>query len=86
MKTKYVEKIAYIEESLKSAHKRIDKTDVLAQTVSGIASNSEAMQRDITDIYARIKTIEEKPARRWELMVSAVITTLVGVLIGYFFA
>lgn len=83
MDINYAEKIAHIEESVKSAHKRIDGIDTLTQSVYELASSIKAMQRDITDMSGRIKTIEEKPAKRWDLIVSTVITTIVGVVIGY---
>lgn len=82
MDINYAERLAHIEESVKSAHKRIDGIDTLTQSVYELASSIKAMQRDITDMSGRIKTIEEKPAKRWDLIVSAVITTAVGVLIG----
>lgn len=83
MDINYAEKIAHIEESVKSAHKRIDGIDTLTQSVYELASSIKAMQRDITDMSGRIRTIEEKPAKRWDLIVSTVITTIVGVAIGY---
>lgn len=83
MDINYAERLAHIEESVKSAHKRIDGIDTLTQSVYELASSIKAMQRDITDMSGRIKTIEEKPAKRWDLIVSAVITTLTGAVIGY---
>ena len=79
------EKIAHIEESLKSAHKRIDHIDALAKSVYELASSIKTMQHDITDMSGRIKTIEEKPAKRWDLVITTAITTIVGIVIGYFF-
>lgn len=78
------EKVAHIEESVKSAHKRIDGIDALTRSVYELASSIKTMQHDISDISGRIKTIEEKPAKRWDLVVSTVITTFVGAVIGYF--
>ncbi len=83
MDINYAEKIAHIEESVKSAHKRIDDMGELTQSVYELAASIKSMQRDITDMSSRIKTIEEKPAKRWDLIVSTVITTIVGVLVGY---
>lgn len=79
------DKIAHLEESLKSAHKRIDSIDSLAKSVYEIASSLKEMKNDITDMSGRIKVIEEKPAKRWDLIVSASITAVVGVIIGYLF-
>lgn len=83
MDINYAEKIAHIEESVKSAHKRIDDMGELTQSVYELAASIKSMQRDITDMSSRIKTIEEKPAKRWDLIVSTAITTIVGVVIGY---
>ena len=32
-----------------------------------------------------VKTIGKKPAKRWDLVVTTVITTIVGIVIGYLF-
>ena len=79
------DKIAHIEESVKSAHKRIDSMEKLTESVYKLASSIETMQNDITDMSGRIKTIEEKPAKRWDLVVTSGITTIVGIIIGYLF-
>lgn len=82
MDINYAEKIAHMEESLKSANKRIDELGELTQSVYELASSIKIMQSNIADMSGRIKTIEEKPAKRWELIVSTVITTIVGIVIG----
>ena len=43
------------------------------------------MQHDINEMSGRLKTVEEKPAKRWDLVATTTITTLVGILIGYLF-
>lgn len=86
MDINYAEKIAHIEESLKSAHKRIDGIDALTKSVYELASSIKTMQRDISDMSGRLKTIEEKPAKRWDLVLTTVITTIVGIVIGYLFS
>lgn len=78
------EKVAHIEESVKSAHKRIDGIDALTKSVYELASSIKTMQHDITEMSGRLKTIEDKPAKRWDLIVSTIITTFVGAVIGYF--
>ena len=79
------EKIAHIEESVKSAHKRIDGIDALTKSVYELASSIKTMQHDINDMSGRLKTVEEKPAKRWELIITSSITTIVGIVIGYLF-
>lgn len=72
----------YMEESLKSAHKRLDEIGELTQSVYELAASIKVMQGNITDISGRIKTIEDKPAKRWELIISTIITTVAGVVSG----
>ena len=79
------EKMAHIEESLKAAHKRIDGVEVLTNSVYELALSIKTMQHDVADMSERIKTIEEKPAKRWDLIISAAITSVVGVIVGYLF-
>lgn len=59
--TELIEKIAHIEESVKSAHKRIDETKELTESVYKLATSIEAMQNDIKESKKRIEKIEDKP-------------------------
>ena len=77
------DKVAHIEESVKSAHKRIDGMETLTKSVYELAASIKAMQHDITDMSGRLKTIEEKPGKRWDLVITALITGVVGALIGH---
>lgn len=84
-KLDFTEKIAHMEESLKSAHKRIDGIDKLTESVYELASSIKTMQRDITNMSGRLRTIEDKPAKRWDLVLTTALTTIVGLVIGYLF-
>ena len=79
-----VDKIAHIEESLKSAHKRIDSIDSLTKSVYELASSIKTMQHDISDMSGRIRIIEEKPAKRWDIFVTAIISAVGSFVVGYF--
>lgn len=82
-KVDITEKVAHIEESTKSAHKRIDDIKKLIDSVYEIASSVKSMQTTIFNMDGRLKVIEEKPAKRWDLIVTSAITTIVGIAIGY---
>ena len=77
------EKMAHIEESVKSAHKRIDDIEKLTQSVYELAASIKTMQTSITNMSDRLKTVEEKPGKRWDLIVTCGITAIVGGVIGY---
>ncbi len=70
-----------LESSTKSAHKRIDSIEVLTKSVYELATSVKAMQKDLTEITERIRTVEETPKRRWDLVVSALISGIVGFLL-----
>ena len=55
----------------------------LALSVKELAVNMNVMNEKQEDQNKRLSVLENKPARRWELVVELVITTLVGALIGF---
>ena len=77
------EKIAHLDESVKSAHKRIDGIEKLTQSVYELAASIKTMQSSITDMSGRLKTVEDKPSKRWETIISSGISAVVGGVIGY---
>lgn len=77
------ERLTAVEQSTKSAHHRIDTLDKLTESVHIIATETKAMREDVNDITERVDEIEKKPNKRYETVVTAIITALVGGLIGY---
>ena len=78
------ERLTVVEQSTKSAHHRLDSLDKLTESVHIIATETKAMREDVNDITERVYEIEKKPNKRYETVVAAIITALVGGLIGYF--
>ena len=76
------ERLTAVEQSTKSAHHRLDSLDKLTESVH--ITETKAMREDVNDITERVDEIEKKPNKRYETVVTAVITALVGGLIGYF--
>lgn len=80
--------IAHLEESVKSAHKRLDELAGLTQAVYTLAANIENMQKDVTKMSDRLREVEAMPAKRWNLVVTTIITgvvsAVIGAVIGYF--
>lgn len=50
--------------------------------VEVLATNIQAMTDEIKKQGARLEAIEQKPAKRWDAVVGAIITGIVGVLLG----
>ncbi len=84
------ERLTSNEASVKSAHHRIDNLEKLADSVnnlalstSQIASETKALREDYNKADAELQELKDKPIRRYETFVTAVITTLCGGIIGY---
>ena len=78
------ERLTAVEQSTKSAHHRLDSLDKLTESVHIIATETKAMREDVNDITVRLEVIEKRRNKRYETVVGAILTALVGGLIGYF--
>ena len=77
------ERLTAVEQSTKSAHHRLDSLDRLTESVHILATETKAMREDVSDITSRVDEIEKLPTKRYETVVGAIITVLVGAVIGY---
>lgn len=82
------EKLAAVDSRAKSNTKRLDRLEArqdalekLAASVEVLASKQEQTDRDIREIKADVKTLVEKPGRRWDRIVDKIIFAVVGALI-----
>lgn len=78
------------DENIKSLKRRMGKVEEqskainnLAMSVKELAINMNTMNEKQEEQGKRLAELEAKPARRWEQIVSLIITTLVGALLGY---
>ena len=77
------ERIATAESSIKSAHHRIDRIDHLADSIHSLASEMREMRSDFANVLGRVDNIEQKPVKRYELIVNTGITAGISGLAGY---
>lgn len=84
------ERLTAGEQSIKSAHHRIDSLEKLADSVhnlaiatSKVADETKALREDYEEADERIEVLESKPAKRYETFVTAILTGLGTGLIGY---
>lgn len=87
--TELREKVAHLEERGKSNTHRIDYLEgkvedihELATSVKLMVAEMKAMRSDVSNIDSRLKTVEEKPAKNWDKLVSTIIGTVVGAIAG----
>jgi hypothetical protein len=51
-----------------------------------IITKQEEQDRRIEKVEKKVDEISEKPAKRWDIVVTASLTTVIGLLIGAFLA
>ena len=63
--------------------KRQEDITELVRSISAIAQKQTDMDADMKEIKADVKSISQKPARRWEAVVEKALLTVVAALVGW---
>ncbi len=71
---------------LEALSARQDSLEKLANTLAILASEQEHIKTDVQEIRQTVKTLAERPAKRWELLLEKGLGTLIAALAGYFLA
>ena len=86
-----MQKIIETEQSVKSAHHRIDKVEnevgeikELTIAVKEIAMETKKNREDLNKMDNRIKNMEDKPAKSWENLKWLIVTGIVTAVLGFF--
>ena len=81
--------LAHLEEREKSNTHRIDKLEEevseikdLTIAVKEIATETKHMREEQNNMSKRLSTIEEKPAKNWDKIITTTVGTIVGALVG----
>ena len=69
---------------LDDVEKRQDNLDKLTTSVSLLAEREERMESDVKEIKSDVKTLAEKPAKRWEAVVEKALLAVVAAVVAYF--
>ncbi len=87
------ERLTAGEQSIKSAHHRIDSLEEMSKSIKDlaiataqIATETKALREDYVKADARIESLESKPVKRYETFVTAIITGLATGIVGYLLA
>lgn len=62
---------------------QVEKITSLAMSIERMATSIEHMTDELKTQGIRIANLEQKPADRWEKIINAVLTAVVGVFIGW---
>lgn len=83
-------RVQHIEDDIQAHKEELDKqADILkdiqklSASVSVLANNMELMLKEQKNQNARLQTLENKPAKRWDAVVDKIVMLIVGGLVGY---
>lgn len=71
---------------LDKVEERQDNLEELVVTVKTLAVREQQVENDVKEIKSDVKTLTNKPAKRWEELVSKVILTIVAAVVGFVLA
>ena len=86
----HAQRLSAVEESAKSAHKRLDELISLSDSVKNLAISTAKMaeqMKTLTDNSAKldqkISDLELKPGKRWETVAMQIVQLLIAGVVGY---
>lgn len=86
----HAQRLSAVEESAKSAHKRIDALDSLTQSVNNLAISVSEMavgmrqlEKSSANLSQKIDCLEAAPGKRWDLIVTEIIKLIVAAAAGF---
>lgn len=71
---------------LEELEKRQDNLDDLVSTVKVLAVREEAVENDVKEIKADVKSLTSKPAERWDSLVDKIIWAVAGAVVAFILA
>lgn len=88
--TEVAQNVEKIDQRCRSNTHRIDEmqsdlknlTDLTA-SVKVLATKQENVESDVREIKTDVKALTEKPGKRWDTIVAAVVTAIVAGLVGW---
>lgn len=69
--------------AIKEIERKQDDFGQLLSTLQVFKVEQDHMKTDISEIKDTVKTIAEKPAKRWDLIVTTMIGALAGAFVGW---
>ena len=83
--------IARLEEQIKSLDRRMGNLEKLTETVNTLAlsverltSSMKATEENVDTMQKDIAILHERPAKKWDTLVAALIAALAGAAAGHF--
>ena len=71
---------------LEELEKRQDNLDDLVSTVKVLAVREEAVENDVKEIKADVKSLTSKPGQRWDSLMDKIIWAVAGAVLAFLMA
>ena len=88
--TELIQAVARQQEQIKTLFERMGNLEKLTDSVNKLAISLEqltgkesATEKQVEGLAEDLKEIKEKPAKRWDTVIAAVISALIGAAIAY---
>lgn len=78
-------RITHLETLFEKLSGSVETIQSLTRSVDKLALNMDNTLMELKIQNSRLSELEKKPAKRWEIALQAIITTVVGILLGWFF-
>ena len=78
------ERMTSVEQSVKSAHHRIDEVVENGKSIGEILVEMKYMRRDLNELLERVLVIEKRPSRRYDMIITALITAVIAAAVSFF--
>ena len=82
-KLDYEHRLTQVETRVETLEERQDNLDKLVSTVSALAAREERMESDVKEIKADVKTLAEKPGKRYDSLVDKVVWAVLAAVIAF---
>ena len=93
MDLEHEERLSKVEERSKSNSRRIedlekrqDNLDQIVRSVDTLSVKYGHMESDVKEIKADVKTLADKPGKKWEFVVEKALYILVAAIVGFLLA
>ena len=79
-------RVSNLEIIIEKLSSSVEAIQSLTRSVDKLAINMDSTLKELKAQGSRLSTLENKPAKRWESVVQALITTAAGILLGWLFS
>lgn len=89
-RTEFQGRMNTCDERFKRDKEHIDKMDAAIETLTRLSIELTMMNKRHDDAIAsqdaRLASLERRPGKRWDALIAAIITAVVGIVIGFLFS